>query len=136
MEEKWHGNKSSFWLWNAVALISIIVTVVGSIMAINREINYDMMHPSQAAVNPFMNFVILVLSADFFLIAFPLMFLARINVGLWSLFFTLFPAAYLFVSFITEINILLISSVINFSLIFPVFRNHPQQFSKSVSKTG
>lgn len=121
--KNWVGRRISFYLWIGVAALSLFLAIYGTVYAIYFELNYDRMNPVIAVISPFMNFLVFVIISDFFVFGMVILFLLRVRIGLWSLLFTIFPACYLFSSFLQEIGILLLASVVNFLLLIPMFRN-------------
>ena len=121
--KNWTGSEWTFYFWASITTLSILLTIYGTYFALISELNYDFVNPAQAVINPFLNYFVLVVLSDFFLFGMQLIFLFRLRIGSWALLFTLFPAILLFISFLQNIAIMLLASVINLFLLFPVFRN-------------
>lgn len=113
---KWDGSEFMLWFGISVSVLSLILIIYGTFFGIR----YTISHPKEQG--PLINFVVEMIPIVVAPIAsLPILFLCRVNVGLWSIPLTLFPVWFIFGSFDEALIMLFIPSIVNLMLWIPIF---------------
>ena len=101
------------FMWYIVTAFYLVLMAYGSSYALWYE------HTYYLHVNPFVNTVIYVATMDALLLVNPVLIFLGIRIGYWAIPLSLFVSLYLFASFSTDFDVLLIASWINILLSVP-----------------